>query len=196
MLVIGTIGLNGSGKDTVISHISKEFGIPTITISDIVRKIAASRSIEPTRENLTKISLEHIGKYGADYFPKEAIRIIEGNKWKTVGVAGIRSLTDVQTFKAKYGRNFVLIHVEISDPAIRFERIRTRGEPRDPKTLEQFLKQDAEEEKNFKLSTAIKMADYVVNNDGDLNSLVSKIEELIPKIEGLSNQSTSIPRGS
>lgn len=85
MLVIGAIGLNGSGKDTIISYISKKLEIPMITISDIVRKIALARNIEPTRENLTRISLEHIGKYGSDYFPKEVIRIIDPKKWDVVG---------------------------------------------------------------------------------------------------------------
>ena len=188
MLVIGAIGLNGSGKDTIISYISKKLEIPMITISDIVRKIALARNIEPTRENLTRISLEHIGKYGSDYFPKETIRMIDQKKWDAVGVAGIRSLVDVQVFKKKYGQSFVLILVEVSDPATRFERVRNRGEPRDPRNFEQFAKQDEEEEKNFKLNAAIQEADYVVNNDGDIDSLINKIENLIPKIKELSSR--------
>ena len=188
MLVIGAIGLNGSGKDTITSYISKKLEIPMITISDIVRKIALARNIELTRENLTRISLEHIGKYGSDYFPKETIRIIDQKKWDVVGVAGIRSLVDVQVFKKKYGQSFVLIFVEVSDPATRFERVRNRGEPRDPRNFEQFAKQDEEEEKNFKLNAAIQEADYVVNNDGDIDSLINKIENLIPKIKELSSR--------
>lgn len=189
VLVIGAIGLNGSGKDTVVSYISKRFSIPMITISDVIRKIASERKIEPTRENLTRISLEHTRKYGPDYFPKEVIRMIDQNKWDVVGVAGIRSLVDVETFRKRFGRGFVLIFVEVSDPAIRFERIRNRGEPRDPKNFEQFMKQDEEEERNFKLSVAIKEANYVVNNDGDIDSLINKIENLIPNIVGLPSRS-------
>jgi cytidylate kinase len=55
MRVFGTVGLNGSGKDAVASIISKELGIPKLTIGDIARKIAATNNMEPTRENLTEI---------------------------------------------------------------------------------------------------------------------------------------------
>jgi len=187
MLLIGTIGLNGSGKDTVISYLSEKFCIRMKTISSIVRKIALDRNIKPTRENLMQIALEHMRKYGPDYFPKEVIRIIDENKWDLVGIAGIRSLFDVETFRKRYGRSFVLIFVEVTDPRIRFERIRNRGETRDPETFEQFMKQDDEEERNFKLSAAIKEADYVINNDADIDSLISKIENLIPEIIELSS---------
>lgn len=51
------------------------------------------------------------------------------------------------------------------------------------------MKQDEEEERNFKLSVAIKEANYVVNNDGDIDSLINKIENLIPNIVGLPSRS-------
>lgn len=185
MKVIGAIGLNGSGKDTVIAYVSKEYGISMITISDLVRKIASEEKLEPTRENLTKISLDRISKFGPDYFPKEVVKMIERNKWNAVGIAGIRSYTDVETFRKRFGRDFILIFVDVTDPATRFRRIRNRGEPRDPKTLDEFLKQDRAEENNFKLSKAVKEANYVLNNDKDIDSLSKQINNLVPKILGL-----------
>jgi dephospho-CoA kinase len=180
--VIGTVGLIGSGKDTVISYVSKEFGIPMITISDLVKKIALEQKLEPTRENLTKLSLDCIKKYGRDFFPMEVVKIIEKNRWNVVGVAGIRSFTDVETFRKRFGEEFSLIFVDVPDANIRFERIRKRGEPRDPKSLDEFLEQDKEDEKNFKLSHAIKEADYVVRNDKDVDSLGREIDEIMPRI--------------
>jgi dephospho-CoA kinase len=188
MKVVGTVGLNGSGKDTVISIISKELGIPMITIGDIARQIAATKNIAPTRENLTKISLDYRRKNGSDYFPKEVIRTIEKNNWDFVGVAGIRSIVDVDTFRKRFGNDFILIFVDASDQAVRFERIAKRGEPRDPKTFEQFLKQDSEEEKNFKLNAAIKEANYVIKNDGDIDSLINETRKLITQITKCSSQ--------
>ena len=182
MKVIGTVGLNGAGKDTVASIISKELGIPRLTIGDVARKIAATQNVEPTRENLTKISLDCRRKYGLDYFPKEVIRTIEANNWGFVSVAGIRSKVDVDTFRKRFGSDFILIFVEVSNPAVRFERIAKRGEPRDPKTFAQFLKQDSEEEKNFKLNAAIKEANYVIKNDRDIDSLINETRKLITQI--------------
>jgi dephospho-CoA kinase len=182
MKVIGTVGLNGSGKDTVSSIISEELGIPKLTIGDVARKIAAANNMEPTRENLTRISLDHRRKYGLDYFPREVVRTIEMNDWDFVSVAGIRSKVDVDTFRKRFGSDFILIFVDVSNPAVRFKRIAKRGEPRDPKTFEQFLKQDAEEEKNFKLNAAIKEANYVIKNNGDIDLLINETRKLITRI--------------
>jgi dephospho-CoA kinase len=90
MRVFGTVGLNGSGKDAVASIISRELGIPKLTIGDVARNIAAANNMQPTRKNLTKISLDYRRKYGPDYFPKEVVRTIEVNSWDFVSVAGIR----------------------------------------------------------------------------------------------------------
>jgi dephospho-CoA kinase len=188
MRVFGTVGLNGSGKDAVASIISRELGIPKLTIGDVARNIAAANNIEPTRENLTRISLDYRRKCGPDYFPKEVIRTIEVNNWDFVSVAGVRSYVDVDTFRKRFGNDFILIFVDVSNPAVRFERIAKRGEPRDPKTFNEFLKQDAEEEKNFKLNAAIKEADYVIKNDGDIDLLINETRKLITRITKSSPQ--------
>jgi len=185
MKVIGTIGMNGAGKNTVIGYISRNYGIPVITISDLIGKAAATDGIEPTRENLTQVALDHIRKYGRDYFPREVIRIIEQNQWETTGVAGIRSYTDVETFRKRFGEDFTLVHVDVPDLLIRFQRVKNRGEPKDPKTFDEFLEQDKTEEENFQLSKVIKEAEYTLRNDKDIEALFAQIDKLLAKILGL-----------
>lgn len=127
-IVIGAVGLNGSGKDILIMRLHDQFGIPMISIGDIVRDIAREEGVAATRDNLHEISERYIAKFGKEYFPQRVITKIEEQKWPIVGISGIRTPTDIRTFQKHYGKNFILIHVEVTDPRVRFERMQRRGE--------------------------------------------------------------------
>lgn len=182
--MIGTIGMNGSGKDTVIKYISKNYGIPILTISDLVRQADSTGKFEPTRDNLTRVAFDRIRKYGPDYFPRKVIRIIKKKRWDTVGIAGIRSHADVETFRKRFGDDFILIFVDVPDARTRFQRVRNRAEPRDPKTFDEFLRQDKKEEENFQLSEVTREAKYTLRNDKDLNALFAQIDKLMANVLG------------
>lgn len=191
MKVIATIGLSGSGKDTVVEYISRKHSGHRITMSDITRKIAAEKKLESTWENLLQISQETMQKSGADYLPREVIKIIQENKWETVGISGARSLIDIKTFRECFGADFVLILLQVSDPKLRFQRIKNRSESRDPKNFEDFLEKDRREEENFKISEAVKEANHVINNDGSIETLYAKIDDLISEVLQLGTRKTN-----
>jgi len=179
MRIITSIGPIGSGKDTVIKYLSEKHGFKVISMGDIVREIAASKSIPATRENLHKISDDYFKKYGKKYFINKVVEAIKADKTADkVAVTGLRTPIDVKTMKKEFGKQFVLIFVDMSDPKVRFERLRSRKETRDPQAWEEFLKQNEEEEQLFCLSKTHKMADRVIYNDGGLEDLYKKVDEL------------------
>jgi len=178
--VFGTIGLNGSGKDTVIEYISSFYGVPMLSIGDLVREIAMEKQILPTRENLTMIATDRIAKFGAKYFPSKAIERIERNRWEVVGVAGIRTYDDVRVFKRKYGDDFLLIFVN-APLSLRYEWLIRRGQARDPRSYDEFVEQDRKEEQNFSLSRAIKMADVKIENNLGLEHLYRQVDRLLER---------------
>jgi dephospho-CoA kinase len=96
-----------------------------------------------------------------------------------VGTTGIRTPTDVRIPQDHFGEDFFLVHVEVSDPQIRYERTKQRGEARDPRTYEEFLQQDKTEEEIFHISKAIQHADITINNDGSLEAFQKKIKESV-----------------
>jgi dephospho-CoA kinase len=182
--IFGTIGLNGSGKDEAIKHLKKRYGIPFISVGDMVRQIAAQKCILPTRANLHNISSEYIQQFGNDYFMKLVIRKIEDNRWEKAGVTGIRTPEDVKVLRDYYEDCFVLFHVYVSDPYIRYERTRKRGEQRDPKTFQEFLEQDMAEERLFRIRGATKFADFSLNNEGSRDDLHHNLDAIIT-VKGL-----------
>ena len=177
--VIGAVGQNGSGKDEVLKYLRTRYDVPFLATGDMVREIAAKEGLEPTRENLGKISDKYFRAFGKGYFVRLLADKIRNSGWKIAGISGIRSLTDVSVLKEIFGKDFVLIDVTITDSHVRFSRMTKRGEGRDPRSYEQFLKQDEAEEKLFSLKEAEHLADHTIKNDDTLDDLHREIDELV-----------------
>jgi dephospho-CoA kinase len=179
MKIIGVIGLNGSGKDEVINYLNKKHRTPLISVGDIIREIAAREGVEPTRDNLDEITRRYFKLHGQGYFLKQVVENIHRNNWQTLGISGIRSPEDIAILKEAFKKDFVLIHVYITDPRVRYDRVTKRGSKRDQMTCEAFLKQDEVSRQLFNIQEAIKLADYSIPNDGNLDDLHNEIIKLI-----------------
>jgi dephospho-CoA kinase len=177
--VFGVVGEIGSGKDEVLKYLKARYGVPYISTGDIVRRIAESENTEATRENLEKISLRCFKDLGKGCFIRQAAEEILNNGWKMAGISGVRSPDDVDVMKSMFGKDFILIRVDISKPEIRFQRVLLRNEERDPLTYNQFLEQDKNEENTFHISQTSTRADYALNNDGNVEDLHREIDALV-----------------
>lgn len=182
MKVIGVIGQNGSGKDEVLKYLKAEYGIPFLSTGDLVREIAVEEGREPTRENLEEISSRYFREQGQGCFVRMVADRIHRNGWQIAGISGIRSLDDVIALRESFGKAFILVHVFITDPNLRYSRISRRGADREPHSYEQFLKQDEAEEELFHIKEAASYARYSLNNNGTLDDLRQEIEKVMRRI--------------
>jgi dephospho-CoA kinase len=181
MKVIGVVDLNGSGKDEVVKNLNKLYGTRLISVGDLVREIAGKEGVEPTRDNLDEITRKYFTRFGQGYFLKLVVDKIRQNKWEYTGISGIRSPEDVMILKDAFKKDFILIHVYITDPVVRYERMQKRGSQRDNMTYDDFLKQDRVSEELFRVNEAIQMADFSISNDGDLAEMHAQIDRLVQK---------------
>ncbi len=179
MRVIGVIGLNGTGKDEVVKYLNQKYGVPLISVGDIVREIAAKEKVEPTRENLDRIVKKCFAQYGEGYFLKLVINKIKKNQWQTAGISGVRSPQDVAFLKKAFNDDFKLIGVYVTDPHLRYERILQRGSQRDNVSYDDFLREDRDSEELFHIQEALNTADYSIANDGTLDDLHREIVRLV-----------------
>ncbi len=175
-MVVGAVGRNGTGKDTVLDMITDKYGVPCVSMGDIVRDIGREKGVELTRGNLNAISAEYFEKHGKDYFIKLVIERIDELDSPLILVTGIRTYIDARTLLDRYKENFLLISVVVSDDQSRLERALARATSRDPKTLEQMAAHDAREERVFGLDKAAKLATDTMLNDGSLEDLRSQVE--------------------
>jgi dephospho-CoA kinase len=179
MKVIGAVGDIGSGKDEVLKYLRDRYDVPFLSTGDIVRQMAREDGVEGTRENLEAISKRCFTGMGRGCFVRMAAQEILKRGWKVAGISGVRSPEDVAAMKEMFGNGFILVRVDISDPGIRFERVRLRGERRDPLTREAFQEQDRNEEQEFQINRAEAMADYSIDNSGTLEELHRQIDDLV-----------------
>jgi dephospho-CoA kinase len=179
IMAVGAVGLNGSGKDTLIRHLGKRCGLEVLSLGEVARELAHLEDVQPTREKLHDVSQKYRARYGKAFFAKALIKEVETKSLDKVGITGIRTPTDVEVLKEYFGSGFLLIHVEAGDPKLRFERLKQRGEDRDPKTYEEFLEQEKNEEELFHLNDAIRQADVTIPNSGSREALRAHVEDLI-----------------
>jgi dephospho-CoA kinase len=183
MDVIGAVGLNGAGKDELVDYLHRRCGIPVLTVGDVPREIAEEEGVEPTRDNLREIAERYMAQYGEDFFIQRLIKRIEEKEWKAVGISGIRTPTDAQALREHFGQDLLLVHVEVTDPYIRYQRTKRRGKARDPDAYKEFKQQDKAEEEMFRISETIEQADLTINNDVSLETFHQRIEETIVQQE-------------
>ena len=159
-MIIAAVGKNASGKDYFLEFISKEFGVPLLSMGDVVRELAEVEGLEKTRENLHKVSKKYMGQFGQDFFPKKLIEKIKALNTETVLVSGIRPPSDVEKFREAFGDDFFLVAIVVDSDRQRWERTVARGSERDKVTFEEFLALDAQEEVLFNTSKTMSMANY------------------------------------
>jgi len=159
MKVIGFCGLPGSGKSTVLKAI-EDLGI-TITMGDVIRNEARTRSIEPTDENLGKIAQELRDEFGPDILAEKCVVLIKGLESEVIFIDGLRSIAEVKVFRKSW--KFPTVAVMVDDN-IRYERLSKRARPDDPKTIEDLIERD-QREISFGLNEVINSANYKVNNN-------------------------------
>lgn len=173
------MGEIGSGKDEVLKYLRARYEVPYLSTGDIVRRMAEEEGLEGTRENLEAISRRCFQDIGKGCFVRMAGEEIVRQGWKVAGISGVRTPDDVELLHKTFGKDFILVRVDIKDPLVRFDRVRKRHEERDPLTYEAFQAQDRKEEETFNISRAVSMADYALDNSGPLEGLRAEIDALV-----------------
>lgn len=174
-LIIGLVGEMGSGKETFGKILAKNLPshrVARFTFSHLLRKTLELWDIEPTRENLQKIArvmddgfgegtLTNAGKHQIDLMDADVI-IIDGIRWESD-----------HTLIRSFPRN-ILIYIT-ADPAVRFERIRARGEKagEDTLTWEQFL-EVSQARNEVSIPTIGARADKQIENNSTLEDITSQ----------------------
>lgn len=179
MKVVAAVGRNASGKDELADYVHRRCDIPVLVLGDVARDRARERGVEPTRANLHRLSQQAMAEHGDDFFMQRLIDEIEAHDWPAVVISGVRTPTDVETLRARFGSHLLVVHVEVGDPRERYRRMQERDAPRDPESYEAFLRQEREEEEMFSVGQAIDRADVTVRNDTTLEAFHHRIEEAI-----------------
>ncbi|MGL6298540.1 MAG: nucleoside monophosphate kinase [Methanobacteriaceae archaeon] len=175
MKVIGVSGMPGSGK-SLIANIARKKGFFIIRMGDMIRNEAIKRN-----EDSGKVAID-LRKESGDYVVAklciEEVKKELKNKNNLFLIEGIRSPYEVELFKENF-LGFKLLSV-FSSPKSRFNRVRNRKREDDSAKFEDFEKRD-KREIEFGIAEAIMLSDYLIINEGHINSYKREIYRFLDK---------------
>jgi dephospho-CoA kinase len=175
-IVLGLTGPNAAGKGEVADYL-KTRGFTLYSLSNIVREEAEARSLPPEREHLIAIGNDLRREGGPSVL---ADRLIPRLADRDV-VDSIRNPAEVQALRQALP-HFTLIGVAAATE-VRFRRSLARARPGDPGTLELFEARERQENSDDpnaqQLAATFEMADRIIWNDSDLDSLHLAVDRLL-----------------
>lgn len=177
---LGVFGPMGSGKGFAAKYLSKKYGYRIISMGNIVRALARKKHAKPTRLNLEKIQREYRKKYGDDFVIRETIKKARASS-KPVILDGVRSVIDARTAKKELGVKMILVDAA---PEVRYQRMKKRRRADFPRTIEEFKKVEASENRTFHMNKTFSYADYKVDNGNGQKYFYSQLDKIVKKLNG------------
>lgn len=178
-IVVGLAGMPGSGKSLVVET-ARQKGYAVVVMGDVVREETLKRGLDQTPENIGKVMLDLREKGGDSVIADKCIPQIEQQESMKVIVDGLRSLSEVDAFKAHFSR-FSIVAVHAS-PETRFNRVYRRRRSDDPDGWDIFHERDMRE-LGVGLGNAIAMAEHLIINENRREDTKAKVRETLRRIE-------------
>ncbi|NPA96158.1 MAG: flagellar hook-basal body complex protein FliE [Crenarchaeota archaeon] len=175
---IAIVGMPGSGKTTCINAALESLGIERVSLGDVVREEAKKRGVP--MERLNEFANDLRRELGPAAVAILARRKIEELRGPACIIDGVRSLHEVDYFRNELGLELVIVAIH-SSPRTRFERLRRRGRPDDPRTWEEFVARDRRE-LSWGIGSVIALADHMIVNEGGVEELRRACVEVIGSV--------------
>jgi dephospho-CoA kinase len=185
--IIGFVGLPGSGK-SVASDVAREMGLRVLVMGDVIRQEAAARSLEPSDENLGRVGTALRASEGPEAVARRILN--RAGKEMIVVVDGLRSKAEADFFRAS-SEEFHLIRI-VAPAESRIRWIESRGRSDDPCSpsatiasggqMATAIKQRVDREMGWGMNGAMKEADLVLRNEGDLEQFMDSVRKLLKEL--------------
>jgi len=176
--VVAFVGMPGSGKSTCISAASRELGIPVVSMGDCVREEALRRGVPLEKVNeFAQLLRREEGPEAVAVLTHRKLTELES---EVCLLDGVRSLDEVNYFRKRARIELIVVAIHAS-PRTRFERLRKRGRPDDPRDWSDFERRDLVE-LGWGLGNVIALADYMIVNEGSLDQLERSCIEVAKRV--------------
>jgi len=178
-MIIGLVGLGGSGKGTITAYVTKKYGAKTVKFSQPLRDIIHRMYKQETRDDMADLAEFLRRHYGNDILVQTLMKDLEKMDIDIVVFDGIRYADEFNALKKR--KDFVLWSVD-AEIKTRFDRIHIRGENADDSTLTfDAFKQQHELPTEKPIPGIMKQADFALDNNGTLDELYSQVDSLVEK---------------
>lgn len=176
-IILGLAGEIASGKGTTAKYICEKHNGSSHRFSTMLRDLLGRVYLPESRENMQKMSTIMRENFFDDILSSVVAKDVEKDEHKIIAIDGVRRLADISYLQKIPG--FKLVYIE-ADMEKRYERIVGRGENSDDttKTFEDF-KKDHQREAERQIKDLKNNAEYIINNNGNLEELYKQIDNII-----------------
>jgi len=178
-IVVGLAGMPGSGKSLVVETAQK-LGYAKVIMGDVIREETLKQGLELTPQNVGRVMLQLRADGGNTVVAQKCIPKIEQQTSSKVIIDGLRSLYEVEEFKAHFAKfSVAAVHAA---PETRFSRLFNRRRSDDPSGWEVFCERDMRE-LDVGLGSVISMAEQMIINENNAEEVKEKIADALRRIE-------------
>lgn len=184
MVVIGITGTIGAGKGTVVEYLVDRKNFKHFSARGFLTEEIERRGLENNRDNMVAVANELREKNSPSFVADELLkRALESGE--NCVLESLRTVGEIESLREK--GNFTLLAVD-ADPKIRYQRILGRSSVTDNIGFEKFLsdeerEMDSDDPNKQNLRRCIEMADFKIENNGTVEELNSKLEEILKVIQ-------------
>ena len=177
MRTFGLISPMAAGKGTVADYLVKKYNAKSYRFSALMDDILARLHIPNSRDNQIKMGASMREQYGDDVWAVMLKKDILEDNSEIAVIDGLRYLEDLTCLQEL--PNFTLIAIETNADA-RFNRLKKRNDRPGEADLDRATFDEQHHrptEKN--ITEVMKSADEVIVNDGTIEELYKKIDEIV-----------------
>jgi dephospho-CoA kinase len=183
MIIIGITGTLGAGKGTIVEYLIQNKGFLHFSAREFIAKEVERRNLPLNRDTLTDVANDLRTQNSPAYIIEMLYKEAASTKKNSV-IESIRTIGEIESLRKK--SNFVLLAVDANNK-LRYQRIAKRKSATDNVTFETFLANEKREmtsvnPNNQNLLKCIELADYILNNDGNIDDLHVEIEKILKNI--------------
>ena len=178
-IVIGLVGATGSGKDTVADYLEEKHGVQKMRFADPLKETLAIYFDKFSKEDQGWLAVQFRNRFGDDILSR-ALRKRIDNGQGMIMVNGVRFWEDFHFVKS-YTDSYILF-IDVPQK-IRWERTVSRGEKSDDAmSFEKFQETEQTMETEKYVPEMKERADFVINNDQDLEHLLQAVDKVMAEI--------------
>ncbi len=176
-MIIGLTGKRGTGKDTVASYLMEKHGFNTLDFTrDVLAPELEKQGKPVTRDSLIELAMEGRRKAHNGIWAEKLCGIIKDGRDYTI--SGVRFAEEVEVFRKRFGKEFVLISL-VADDRARYERCRIRGTKGEGgMSFGQFMSREKKPTETAIIRT-MKLADFTLDNNGTPEQLFSEVDKAV-----------------